>query len=94
MGFMRSAANKHAMGLIKTRPDIPDQRLMVGSAECLSRMPVVIYKKAVPKEAVPLVDHFNNLSYDDVQKGLLQGSLSYEDFPGHVLYMGQPTEDL
>lgn len=94
MGFMRRYANAHASGMIRKTPDIPDNSLMVGSSEIMATVPVVLYKKAVPPAAVPLVEHFNNMSHEDIHHGLMEGSISYEDFPGQSLFMGNPTEDL
>lgn len=79
--------NISAMPLIKS-PAIPDSRLMIGAAEVLHFLPQIKQTKAVPLESVPVIQNMKDLSYEEVQQGLLEDRLEIDDIPMHKLYLG------
>ena len=91
MGY-KGMMNMHAYNVLEKLPDIPDCKLMVGSAEQLAPLPVIFYKKAIPPQATPLMDNVKNMSYEDMVEGLHSGALSINDFPTTAMYFGEPVE--
>ena len=62
-------------------PDIPDLHLMVGTAECLSAQPVLVYEnymKSIPKPLQPYVTNEN-----------VNGTVNPNEFLGNTFYMGE-----
>lgn len=75
-----------------TRPvQVPDYRLMAGTAEELSSQPIVAYIDFMPKSDYNMLPD-PNLSYEDVQDKLASGQLTVDDFFANTYQLGSPLE--
>lgn len=82
--FLNCIAKKE---LVK-KPEIPDFKLMVGEAENLTPLPLVIYKKGIPKEVAPIVGNVAQLSSEEIAKKLSENTLEVNDMCGNVATIG------
>lgn len=84
----RVVINRFASNCIQKKVDIPDYHLMVGSAECLHPLPLVVFPDYMPKNmAKPIIDN-SKLSYEEIQQNLSSGKLSINDFYENIYPMG------
>lgn len=83
----------NAIGLDRLiRPiDIPDMRLMVGSAECLEPLPLLIYQDVTTTQGNPLMKPYKDLTLEEAAEKIGESGLTVDDFPGNTLYLGDPT---
>ena len=86
----RPYVNAHGLSQLIKKPDIPDMRLMVGSAEELEPLPLMIYADLGPRQAPAVMQTYDSLSIEDVQEKIGSTSLTIDDFPGNTLYLGDP----
>lgn len=91
MGY-RGMLNAHAKACLPQVPDIPDCNLMVGSAELLAPLPVILYKNAIPPQAIVAAKNLKDLTHEEVVAGMHAGVLSIDDFPSTSYYLGNPVE--
>lgn len=85
----KKVLNAHACNVLFKKPSIPDFRCMVGSAECLAPLPVLI-QPWTPDVKQPVTDDYKNLSAEKVS-GLGEEPLSNSDFPNSGMWMGRAT---
>ena len=69
---------------------IPDMDLMVGSAECLEPLPLLIYKDVGTKQGSPVMRPYHDLTLEEASEKLQGTSLTTDDFPGNTMYLGDP----
>lgn len=81
--------NQHARNVMFKAPSIPDFRCMVGTAECLAPLPVLI-QPWTPDIKEPVTDDVKNLNAEKVAS-LGEEPLSETDFPKSKFYMGKAT---
>lgn len=86
----RPYVNAHGLQQLLKNPDIPDMRLMIGSAEDLEPLPLLLYANLSPVQAPAVMQTYDNLSIEDVQEKIGATSLTVDDFPGNTLYLGDP----
>lgn len=90
----RPYVNAHGLAQLIKQPDIPDMRLMVGSAEELEPLPLMLYADLSPRQAPIVMKTYDNLSIDDVKQKIGSTSLTIDDFPGNTLYLGEAIMSL
>lgn len=77
---------------IKTKvPQIPDYKLMVGSAEDLSSQPVLIYKDVTNPTYNMLTKQLANLPNDAVSEDLIGTIYEPDDFVNETFWLGEPV---
>lgn len=81
--------NIHMLKNTVVPPRIPDFNLMVGTAECLAPIQMVV-PQIKPRVPDALVDNSNNLSYERINVTKDGIALSNIDFP-KSRYIGTPT---
>lgn len=69
---------------------IPDFKLMVGTAEHLASLPVLVYQDYIDAIPEPLRRPMDSLKYEDTAKALENGSLTVDDFVGETFFLGDP----
>lgn len=89
MSGYRDVINKIAMSQVATAPNIPDFHLMVGSAECLDGLAILVYKNAsVPNTVVQNMQNISDLSNDEIAKKIADGSLEVNDINLNLATLG------
>ena len=83
MGY-REILNAHALGVLLNSPDIPDFHLMVGSAEELESLPLLIPQHKIPKEVADNLSKMDSLSNDQITNAIASGTLEINDFNGNT----------
>lgn len=74
--------------LIK-KPNIPDFHLMVGSAECIEPLPLVImntYK--IPKQIVNNMEELKDVSSEEISKAIADNNLEVNDLNWNLALIG------
>ena len=80
----RQTIDRIALSVLNRSPDIPDYHLMVGTAEELAPLPVLIPQHEVPKEVAQSLTKLNDLDNDTVAKLVDEQSLEINDFNGNT----------
>lgn len=89
MNGYRSVLNAIALSQVATVPNIPDFHLMIGSAECLESLPLLIYKNAsVPTAVVDNMSKISDLSNDEIAQKIADGSLEVNDINLNLATIG------
>lgn len=86
--YYKPIANAFALKQLTKRVEIPDMTLMVGSAECLEPLPLLIYKDLGVKQAPAVMKPYNELTHEQAAETLQGGGLTVDDFPGNTMYLG------
>lgn len=88
MSEYRQVLDSFALHTLMKNPDIPDYHLMVGSAEMMDSLPVMIYQDFVPAQYAPLVREMKDLSTEQIQEGFDSGQLTIDDFIDTTFFLG------
>lgn len=80
----RQTLDRIALSVLNRTPDIPDYHLMVGSAEELASLPVLIPQHEIPKEVAHSLTQLNDLDNDTIEKLIDEQSLEINDFNGNT----------
>lgn len=80
--------NSHALSAIKTAPDIPDYHLMVGTAECLERLPVLINQAKIPTDVAQQLAKYDDMTNEDIVRAIDDQLLEINDFNGNTAIIG------
>lgn len=91
MGNYRNFLNAIAYNRLTTIPDIPDFKLMVGSAENLNPLPTLIYRDYYGEEAKALIEPFKNMPAEKVDPQLVGITYTPDDFVNNTIFLGQAT---
>lgn len=89
--FYRAYADAFALQQLLKTPAIPDMKLMVGSAECLEPLPLLIYRDVGLHKASAVMVNHDKLSIEEAAEKIASTSLTIDDFPGNTLYLGEPV---
>lgn len=73
-----------ALGVHLKNPDIPDYHLMVGTAECLEEVPLLISQAKVPEGVAKQLHTYDTMSNDDVEQAIADNILEINDFNGNT----------
>lgn len=87
--YYKPIVNAFAFDQLNRPIHIPDMRLMVGCAECLEPLPLLIYKDVGPTVQSAVMKPYNELTLDEAAEKLQGTSLTTDDFPGNTLYLGE-----
>lgn len=89
MSNYMSILNAHAIGVLAQSPAIPDYHLMVGSAECLSPLPLLVYQQtAIPTEIAENMKKYDEMSNDDIMTAIANNQLEVNDMNGNIALIG------
>ena len=85
----RQVLNDIAMSQLAVSPNIPDFHLMVGSAECLEPLPILVYENAsVPNEVVENMKTVNNMTNEQIEKAIENNQLEVNDMNWNLATLG------
>jgi len=89
MNGYRGIINQFALNTLIKNPNIPDFHLMVGSAETLAPLPLLVYENAkVPTEVVQTLKAVSNSSSDEIAEAIANGSLEVNDLNWNTALLG------
>lgn len=86
--YYRGIINNIGNNQMKKVPEIPDFKLMVGTAEHLASMPVLVYSDYVNLIPEPLRKPLESMSHEEATEKLTNGTVSPNDFVGDVFWLG------
>lgn len=83
--YYRGMMNRFALNTLIKNPETPDFHLMVGAAEDLAPMPLMIYKDVTGVEVKPLIP---DAKREDVDLSLQGTTYAQSDFPNNIFWLG------
>lgn len=85
----RQVLDTHGMGALIKPPQIPDYHLMIGSAERLDGMPLMVYTDyTVPKQVVSGWEQYKEMTQEDIEQKINDNTLEVNDFNMNLYYLG------
>lgn len=75
----RNIINGIALGVLLKNPDMPDYRLMIGTAEHLDSVPLLISQTKIPSKVAESMEEKNTLSNDALEKAIANNTLEIND---------------
>ena len=84
----RKILNGIALGVLLKAPEIPDYHLMVGTAEHLDSVPLLINQTKIPTKVAENLEKVNTLSNETIEQALAAGTLEINDFNGNTAILG------
>lgn len=85
----RQTLDNFARGVLAKAPNIPDYHLMVGSAETLESLPVLVYENAkIPTELVAGYTAIQQNDPADIQQAIADNSLEVNDLSWNIALIG------
>ena len=91
MNGYRGILNRIAYNQLTLSPDIPDFKLMVGSAENLNPLPTLIYRDYYGEQAKALIEPMKNLKAEQVDPQLVGITYTPDDFVNNTIFLGDPV---
>ena len=89
MNIYRKALDRIALNVLYKKPNIPDYHLMVGSAERLESIPLMIYKQtAIPSVMVKAMTEVSQMSSTDIELAIADNTLEVNDLNFNLLVIG------
>ena len=85
----RQVLDKFGLQSLVKQPNIPDFHLMVGSAENISPLPLIIvndYK--IPKQVVNNMEALKNVSSEEISKAIADNNLEVNDLNWNLALIG------
>ena len=76
--------NLHAFNQLVHPVDVPDNRLMIGTAETLAPQKVLISQATIPKEVAENLRQLERLTDEEVHDAINNGILEINDFNGNT----------
>lgn len=80
--------NGHALGALHKPPRIPDYHLMVGSAERLESLPLLVSTATYSKDVAKMITKTQQLSEEEVTEKLTNNLLEVNDFIENTALIG------
>lgn len=85
----KSMLNQFALNTLSKLPNIPDYHLMVGSAERLDSLPLLVYKNAkVPTEVVDMMNVTKSVSSEEIAEAIANNNLEINDLNWNLALIG------
>ena len=85
----RNVLNQFALNTLIKPPNIPDYHLMVGTAETLKSLPLLVYENAkVPSEVVEVMNMAKYQSSDDIAEAIANNNLEINDLNWNLALIG------
>lgn len=89
MGGYNAILNKFALNTLTKPPNIPDFHLMVGSAETLAPLPLLVYESAkVPSELVQNMHTIQSKTSTEIADAIANNNLEVNDLNWNVALIG------
>lgn len=85
----RQVINKQALSVLIKNPNIPDYHLMVGSAERLDGMPLMVYESStIPTSLFNTYNEIKKMDSGDIEQAIADNSLEVNDLNFNVALLG------
>ena len=89
MANNRQRFDKFALNALTKAPNIPDYHLMVGCAEDLTSVPLMVYKNAsVPKEIASNIQSMSKLSNEQIAEAIANNEIEVNDLNAYTSILG------
>lgn len=89
MNGYRGIINGIALNTLIKNPNIPDFHLMVGSAETLAPLPLLVYENArVPAEVVQTMNMVSDKSSEEIEQAIANNQLEVNDLNWNIALIG------
>lgn len=90
--YYKGILDRIGLGVRSKRVEIPDYKLMIGSAEQLSSVPLLLYNDLSAGIPKPLLQNIENMKHEDVQEKLANGSVTIDDFVNNTWWLGNAVD--
>ena len=80
----RRVINGIALNVLIKPPEIPDYHLMVGTAEHLDGIPLLVNQTKIPSKVAENLEKVNTLSNDTIEQAIANNTLEINDFNGNT----------
>lgn len=85
----KNVLNQFALNTLIKKPNIPDFHLMVGSAETLASLPLLVYENArVPVEVVQVMNDAKEKTSEDIELAIANNNLEVNDLNWNLALIG------
>ena len=81
--------NRQAYNVLNKLPEVPDYHLMIGNAEELNTVPVLVTKTYVPKYAVKTQADISTATDDEIAYMLENNIIEVNDLNANVMSIGE-----
>lgn len=89
MNGYRGIINNFALNALIKPPNIPDFHLMVGSAETLAPLPLLVYENAkVPNEIVKNMNDMKSKTSEEIAEAIADNNLEVNDLNWNIALLG------
>lgn len=89
MGDYRQTIDRFALNALIKQPNIPDFHLMVGSAETLDGLPLLVYENAnIPKAVVNSFQDMQGKTTEEIAEAIANNTLEVNDLNWNVALIG------
>ena len=89
MNGYRGVINRFALNTLTKSPNIPDFHLMVGNAETLAPLPLLVYEKAkVPSEIVQNMNNMKTKTSEEISEAIADNNLEVNDLNWNIALLG------
>lgn len=89
MNGYRGIINNFALNTLTKAPNIPDFHLMVGSAETLAPLPLLIYENAkVPSEVIQNMNIMKSKTSEEIADAIADNNLEVNDLNWNLALIG------
>lgn len=85
----REVLDSFALGVLLKPPAIPDFHLMVGSAEQLDSLPLLVYENyKIPGEVVENMNDIQKKNSEEIQQAIADNELEVNDLNWNLAFLG------
>ena len=89
MNGYRGTIDRFALNTLIKAPNIPDYHLMVGSAETLAPLPLLVYENAkVPTEVVNNMNDLKSKTSEEIAEAIASNNLEVNDLNWNLALLG------
>lgn len=84
----RRVINGIALGVLLKNPEIPDYHLMVGTAEHLDGVNLMISQTKIPQKVADSLEKVSTISNDEIELAIANNTLEINDFSANNAILG------
>ena len=89
MNGYKGVINQFALNALIKKPNIPDFHLMVGSAETLAPLPLLVYASAkIPSQVVDNMNDMKDKTSDEIAEAIANNNLEVNDLNWNLALLG------
>lgn len=89
MSNYRQVIDRQALNVLVKNPNIPDYHLMVGSAERLDGMPLMVYESStIPTSVLNSYSNIKQMNSEDIEQAIADNILEVNDLNLNLALIG------